>query len=235
MKTAVEVRTTIMAVLVMVAGLAAPATAVRAELILSKLVIDLGTASKRRDDIEVWNNSDERAYVVVDPSEILNPGKADEIRHAEPDPEKRGLLVSPARMILEPGQRKLVRVAAIGPSQERERVYRVTVKPVAGELSSKESGLKLLFGYDVLVLLRPGESRPNVTADRSGSSLTFRNDGNASLELVDGKQCAPSGKDCVDLPGRRLYAGAAWTQELKSTFPVEYTIISNGDSVRKKF
>lgn len=219
----------------MLAGLTVAGQPARAELILSQLVIDLGQGSKQRDDIEIWNKSDERAYVAIDPSEIINPGKAGEIRHQEPDPEKRGLLVSPARMILEPGQRKLVRIAAIGPRQDRERVYRVTVKPVVGELASTTSGLKLLVGYDVLVLLRPTNSRPNVTASRSAGSLTFRNEGNTSLELIDGKQCDSSGKACDELPGKRLYAGAQWTQKLKSSFPVEYTILSNGRSVRRKF
>ena len=58
-------------------------------------------------------------------------------------------------MIHEPGQRKLIRLAVIGLRPARERVYRVTVKPVTGELSASETGLKLLVGYDVLVLFSP--------------------------------------------------------------------------------
>jgi P pilus assembly chaperone PapD len=206
-----------------------------AELVLSQLVVELGSGSKQREDVEVWNNSDERTYVAIDPSEIINAGQSNQARHQEPDPEKRGLLVSPTRMILEPGQRKHVRIARIGLETERERVYRVTIKPVAGELSSTDSGLKVLVGYDVLVLARPSDNHPNLYADRSAGRLTFRNDGNASLELVDGKQCDPIGSACTDLPGKRLYSGAEWSQPLKSDFPVEYTIISNGQSARRKF
>ena len=152
-----------------------------------------------RADIEVWNNSDERSYVVAEPSEIVDAGTSGEQRRTERDPEQRGLLVSPARMILEPGQRKLIRLAAIGPRAPSERVYRVTVKPVAGELSSSETGLKLLIGYDVLVLLRPPEIRTSLSAVRSGSEITFRNNGNASIELIDGKQCTAGKTDlrCV--------------------------------------
>lgn len=219
----------------MLASIGLPASPAHAELVLSQLIVNLGIASKERDDIEIWNNSDERAYVVAEPSEILAPGTAAESRRVEPDPEKRGLLVSPARLILEPGQRKLVRVAAIGPRQDRERVYRITVKPVVGGISSAETGLKLLIGYDVLVLVKPTNNRPNLSANRSGNSLIFKNDGNASLELVDGKQCDPTGKNCTDLPGKRLYAGAQWMQQLKSSSPVEYSIVSNGQSARRKF
>ena len=221
--------------LILLAVLAIPAASVRAELVLSQIVIELGGASQRRADLEVWNNSDERAYVAVEPSEIVNAGQPGETRQAEPDPEKRGLLVSPTRMILEPGQRRLVRFAAMAARTDRERVYRVTVKPVAGALSAEETGLKLLVGYDVLVLARPAEIRPNLSATRSEGRLTFRNDGNASLELVDGKQCEPGGGTCTELPGKRLYAGAQWVLPLRSSAPVDYTIISNGRSSRKTY
>ena len=215
------------------ASLAVPASA-KAEIVLSQLVVDLGAKADQRADIEVWNTSEERAYVAAEPSEIVDAGKPGEQRRTEADPEKRGLLVSPNRMILEPGQRRLIRVAPIGPRGMTERVYRVTVKPVAGELASEVSGLKLLIGYDVLVLLRPIDVRPNLSAVRSGNRLTFRNGGNASVELIDGKQCT-AGKSCAELPGKRLYAGAEWSQELKSASPVEYLVVSAGQSVRKTF
>jgi P pilus assembly chaperone PapD len=210
--------------------------AARAELVLSQLIVDLAKTADGRADIEVWNSSDERAFVVAEPSEILNPGMPAEQRRAEPDPEKRGLLVAPARMILEPGQRKLIRIAAIGPRSSNERVYRVTVKPVTGELSSSETGLKLLVGYDVLVLLRPAVPQPKLSAARDGARITFRNQGNASLELVDGRQCRAAQTDCNALPGKRLYAGAEWSQQLYSpSARVEYTIVSGGESSRKTY
>ena len=122
-------------------------------------------------------------------------------------------------MILEPGQRRQMRFAPVGPREARERVYRVTVKPVAGPLSAAETGLKLLVGYDVLVLLRPADLRSNLVARRVDGRLTFRNEGNASLELIDGRQCVAGRNNCTPLPGKRLYAGAEWSQELPSTHP----------------
>jgi P pilus assembly chaperone PapD len=230
MISAVQIRTALTLI-----ALAAPAYQARAELVLSQLIVDLGATSRQRDDVEIWNNSDERTYVAIEPSEILNAGKSNQSRHQEPDPEKRGLLVSPTRMILEPGQRKNVRMARLGLDADRERVYRVTVKPVVGELAAENPGLKVLVGYDVLVLVRPRGSHPLLTANRSGGSLVFRNDGNSSLELVDGKQCEAPSKRCVDLPGKRLYSGAEWIPPLKSNSPVEYTVVSNGKSVRRAF
>jgi P pilus assembly chaperone PapD len=207
----------------------------KAGIVLSQLIVELQPGKQLKDDIEVWNDSPDRAYVAVEPREILHPGTADESVWKDPDPEKLGLLLTPTRMVLEPGQRKLIRLATLAPPSDNERIYRVTVKPVVGDLQAQSSGLKILVGYDVLVLVRPTVSSPNVSAVRSGRTLKFTNSGNASVELVDGRQCDSSRLHCVDLPGKRLYAGASWSEQLNSDLPVEYTIKEDGRVDRRTF
>jgi P pilus assembly chaperone PapD len=210
-------------------------TAAEAELALSQMIVDLQPGKASRQDIEVWNNSPDNAYVAVEPSEILNPGSGSEARRQDPNPESLGLLVSPARLVLDPGQRKLVRLASIVPATDRERVYRVTIKPVVGVIASDQSGLKILVGYDVLVLVRPAQQRAEVAATRSGDTMTFHNGGNVSVELIEGKECDPSGKICSELAGKRLYAGADWSLQLKPGRRPEYLLKSPEQSVRKSF
>jgi len=217
------------------AALALPVGAARADIVLSELIVELHPGDHGREDVEIWNRDKERAYVAVEPAEIVDPGRPDQSRHEDPDPEKLGLLVAPARMILEPGQRKLVRIATLGADTSREHVYRVTVKPVAGPLQSDSSGLKVLVGNDLLVLVRPTDSRPSVTGKRSGNSLTLHNDGNVSVELTNGRQCDSSGQKCADLPGKRLYAGADWTETLPGAGIVEYSVKSPAGAVSMKF
>ena len=209
------------------AGLTVPA---HGELVLSDLVVELQPGKSSRKDIELWNNSDEPAYVEVAPAEIVNPGQASETRIQELNPERLGLLVSPNRLILEPGQHKVIRVAAIMQPTNNERIYRVTVKPVAGDITGDQSGLKLLVGYDVLAIVRPSSPVPVINASREGRNLVIRNDGNSSAELLNGKQCRLGGKDCATLPGKRLYAGANWRVTLEGDEPVEYSV-KIGDKV----
>ena len=223
------------ALLALGASFMVPASAARAELVLSQLIVQLQSGKKIREDVEVWNNSPERAYVTVEASEVVNPGQPAESRRTDPDPARLGLLVSPARMILEPGQRKLVRMAVVSPRADRERVYRVTVKPTVGEVASEASGLKILIGYDVLVLVRPADLRPNVVASRSGDALIFRNDGNMSVELLEGRQCKAVGVNCTELPAKRLYSGAQWSVKLRSDLPADYTIDSGGKRIQKRY
>jgi P pilus assembly chaperone PapD len=216
-------------------ALVQPIAAARADIVLSQLIVDLQRGTHNRDDVEIWNNGPERAYVAIEPREILDPGRPGQSSREEPDPQKLGLLVAPARMILEPGQRKLVRIAALAADGGRERVYRVTVKPVAGPLASDASGLKVLVGYDVLVLARPSEARPDVTGERSGNRLTVRNDGNVSVELTQGRQCDAANLNCRDLPGKRLYAGAQWTETLPGSGPAEYVVKAPTGENRRRF
>jgi P pilus assembly chaperone PapD len=211
---------------------AAPAGA---ELVVSQLIVELKAGGPRTADVEVFNNSDERSYAIVEPREIVNPGTAREERLTSPDPARLGLLVSPARFILEPRQRRTVRIAAIGDAANHERVYRVTLKPVAGEVSGSESGLKLLVGYDLLILLRPPTVRSAIRSERKGSSLTLINEGNASVELAEGRQCDAGGDNCRALPAKRLYAGASWSQQLPLATNGEYRVRSSSGWSTLKF
>lgn len=229
------VRRLLVAALAMLLPMFQPLGAAGANLVLSELIVDLQPGTRTREDVEVSNAGPDRLYVAVEPALITNPGTARQARTTNPDPEQLGLLATPARMILEPGQRRLLRIAAIGPAPVTERVYRVTVKPVAGPIASASNGLKILVGYDMLVLVRPANPRVEIAGTRSGRTLVVTNSGNSSVELVDGKQCDASGKQCVSLAAKRLYAGVEWSETLPSDGPVEYRVKSPLGDEHKRF
>ena len=206
-----------------------------AELVLSELIVDLQAGKLDREDVEIWNNSPDRSYVAVEPRRIIDPALPSQRDFRDPDPEKLGLLVAPARMILEPGQRKLIRIATLLRSANREQVYRVTVKPVVGGIKSEDSGLKIVVGYDVLVLVRPAQATVNVTGKRTGRTLTFTNSGNVSVEVVDGRQCEVGSQHCAQLPSKRLYPGVSWVVDLQSDQPVQYLLKSPGKNERRTY
>ena len=213
-------------------GAASPAAA---DLVLNMVVVDLVPGQPPRADIEASNTGSERIYVVAEPAEIVNPGRPDERRVASPDPAALGLLVTPQKMILEPGERKLVRIAAIAPPARTDRIYRVTIKPVAGDVSAATSALKILVGYDVLVIARPAVMTGTVTATRTGASMTLANTGTTNVELYEGRQCDPAGKNCAPLPSRRLYAGATWTIAIDPARPVDYKVKTGNAVAGQRF
>jgi P pilus assembly chaperone PapD len=207
----------------------------QAEMVLSQVIVDLMPSKPMREDIEVWNNSSERMYVAADPFEVLHPGAPEEERVAVRDPEAAGLLVAPQRLVLEPGERRIVRVAAIGERPAADRVYRLSIRPVAGDVSASQSALKVLVGYDALVIVRPARFTGDVTGTREGKSLTLTNAGNTAQELFDGRQCDAAGKDCRDLPAKRLYPGVTWQQALPFDTPVTYKAGIGGTAKERTF
>lgn len=217
------------------AALAVPLQPAAAGIALSQAVVDIEPGQPVAQDIEVANDGPDVAYVVAEPSEIRSPGLPGETRVRVEDPGAGGLLVTPQRLILQPGERKLVRVAAIAQRTGADRVWRVTIKPVAGQVSAPGTALKLLVGYDVLVVLRPAAIAPAVAARRAGQALTLTNTGNTNVELYDGKQCAADGPDCRALPARRLYPGQAWTQTLPGAGPARYRMAAGHVSTPQSF
>lgn len=206
-----------------------------AEMVLSQVIVDLQPDKPSHDDIEVWNDSPERLYVVAELAEIQSPGKLDEKRVSNPDPAISGMLVTPQRLVLEPGQRRVIRVSAIAPRGEADRIYRLVIKPVAGPIKADATALKVLLGYDVLVLYRPAKISGDVTATRTGRKITFRNDSNTAQEMFGGKQCDSAGKNCKTLHATRLYSGAIWQQTVDYDTPVEYQMSSGNGARQKRF
>jgi P pilus assembly chaperone PapD len=206
-----------------------------AELGLSQVIVDLSPGAPPRDDIEVSNDGAERIYVVAEPFEIINPGQASEKRVAVTDPGTSGLLVTPQRLILEPGEKRLLRIAMLSPRATTDRIFRITVKPVVGEVTAQKTALKLLVGYDVLAIYRPEANLGKVVGTRNGRLLTLSNIGNSNVEIYDGKHCDPAGENCAVLPARRLYAGMSLAVPLSHDTPVSYKIHDSGRSQQQDF
>lgn len=204
-------------------ALALPAAA-GAELVLSQIVVDLAPGQPAREDIEAYNSGEERLYVSAEPFEILDPGTDGQRREPATNPEQSGILVTPQKLVLEPGERRLIRIAATAPRGPVDRVYRVTIKPEAGEVSANADALKVFVGYDALVLYRPEQITGQVDGRRSGTELVLTNHSNTAQELFDGEQCDASGANCQALPARRLYPGVEWKQILPYETAASYKV-----------
>ena len=212
----------------------APRDAV-AQMVLDKVVLDFLPGQPPRDDVVVQNPSQEPLFILVEPSRIMNPGQPSEERVQFRDPGELGLLVTTNRFIVQPGQRKIIRFAVIGPAIEQDRIYRVTVRPIVGQVESQTTAVKVVFGYDLLVIVRPPNPEPKIEWNRDGLKLSVKNVGSTNALLSQGKQCNADGEDCKDLPPKRLYPGAQWDHELERDTPVEYYLSYAGKVVRQSF
>lgn len=215
----------------MIALAAFAAAQANSELILETLVVELNDGDDGVEDIEIYNSGDERQFVSVEAAFIEDPGLTNR-RVTNPDPEALGMLASPGKAILEPGERRLIRLANLSDEVENEKVYRVLVRPVPPIDEPTTSGLNIMVGYDVLVLVRPEQISRALHGRIDNGVLTLQNDGNASVELLKGTQCRAENA-CTDIPGKRLYSGQSYKIDLDSGLPVDF-VVRYADGVKSE-
>jgi P pilus assembly chaperone PapD len=204
-------------------------------MVLNKVVIDFPGDKVPRDDIKIQNTGDETLFVLVEPFQILNPGTEKQERVKIRDPGKSGLLVTPNRFVLQAKQTKIMRLVVLKPAEKEDRIYRLTVRPVIGDVKAEQTAVKIVIGYDVLVVVRPAGAQGNLAAKREGKKITFSNSGETSVLLSNGKNCDAEGKNCAELPPRRMYVGNTWSVNLEHDTPAEYYVTVREDIRRKQF
>lgn len=209
-----------------------------AEMQLDRSILLFDADARPTQDVEVRNTGEETLYLATEILLVSEPGTEAEARTPVTDPDAAGVLVTPARAVLPPGGRQLLRVVLLEDPAETDRIYRINVRPVVPPLEADQSAVKVVVAYQLLVIQRPLDPEPDLRWVRDGRTIVFRNEGNSNVLLYNGRQCvdAASENDCVDVPGaRRLYAGNVWTLELPRDAPVEMTAAIGNSNARRRF
>lgn len=210
--------------------------ATQADMSLDRSILTFEAHGSPRQDVEITNSGSNNLYLETEILRVSQPGTDAETRERVLDPDAIDLLVTPARLIVPPGARRLLRVVNLGEPADVDRIYRINVRPVVGELEADTTAVKVVIAYQLLVILRPVDPRPKLVWERNGRQITFANEGNSNVLLFNGVQCPPAGGDCVELSqAQRLYAGNSWTLELPLDAAVEFTTGIGQRNVRQRF
>jgi len=200
-----------------------------ASMVLSNAIVHFEEGSSARQDVEIRNSGSEPLYVQIEPHIVLNPGTEQEERVLIKNPREHGLLVTPSRMVLAPGTAKSMRLVKLDmpsdPEERNERIYRISARPVVGDVSAQKNGLKVLIGYEVLAIVYPKSPNPDLLVERSGTTLTAHNQGNTNVLLQEGFQCDTPEQpleECAPVRGKRMYPGLKWSVELTRDLPVRF-------------
>lgn len=226
----------------MLVALLLAAVPAEATMLIDRSILVFRPGEPTRQDIVVINPDQEPLYVKVEILEVTNPGTAEEKRELVKDPEKISLLATPNKLMVEPGSRKVVRIVTLKPDAEQERVFRVNLSPVVGKLEADDDAnvmaVKVVVGYQVLVLVSPAAPKDALEVKRDGTNVTFRNTGNTNILLFNGRQCpTPEAADteCVALSDHRLYPGNEWTQTLPFDQPFDYQLTILEKNQKRRF
>lgn len=224
------------AIALLLLGLSAHAAA---SMSLSRAVVVFQPGEPQRQDIIVRNPDAEPLYIRIEAAEIVNPGKPDQQRKVAREAEDIDLLVTPNRLVLQPGQEKAVRLVSMKPPGDTERIYRVQLTPVVGKIETEaKMAIKVVVAYDTLVVVEPEKPKPSLLARREGKRLTLSNNGNVYALVSNGRQCPVEGAaedQCVPLQGTRIYPGVEWSIDLPYDQPVVYDIESLQKFERRRF
>ncbi len=207
----------------------------RAEFMISNAILEFTTGGPTKQDIELISKDSGDTYIASEIFEIANPGQPNEQRRKIDDPASAGLLVTPDKTVLPAGSRKVMRFVLLKPPDTHEHIYRVTVKPVIkGVNGDGRVGLKILVGYEVLVIVRPAAINTAYNAARRGKTLHIENTGNSNVLFQAGKQCAAPNQ-CADLPVHRVYAGTQIDVALPQDMPISYAVWDGRETAEKNY
>ena len=196
----------------------------QAEFVISSAIVEFTKDGSSQQDIELVSRSKDKDYIVSEISEVLNPGTPDETRKIIDDPEQSRLLVTPDKTILTSGGSRVLRFVLLKDLDQSEHIYRVAIKPVIKGIENKTKvGLKILIGYEVLVIMRPANAEPSFTAQRDGKIFTVINKGNTNILFENGTQCK-SDETCPMPPVLRAYAGQTTSITLPKDQAVDYMV-----------
>ena len=196
-----------------------------AQLAVDRIIVDFTADSPNRNDVQLANTSEtETLFVNVEVLEVENPGTPDETRVVTDDPSQIGLIASPTRVILPPGSRRLVRLVNLFPAEDEERIFRVNFTPVAGEFEAEQSSVRLMVGYQALIIVRPTSTVFDLEGERDGNMLTLTNNSNTNVYLSSIRHCedGQADEECTPLAENRLYPGNVWEMELPGEGQVSF-------------
>lgn len=205
----------------------------QAQLAIDRIIIDFTPDKPPREDVRLVNTSTtETLYIKVAVVEVKNPGFENEKRTTASDPFEVGLLASPNKLVLPPGAQNLVRLVNIQPPGKQDRIFRVDFSPVVGELEASENGVKMMVGYEALVIVRPDSPKANIQYTREKNTIRLNNKGNTNTFVDRIVYCENEEKDsCEFIAGDRLYAGNSWEIELPGEGEVSFNLFDGEKTI----
>ncbi|NOQ12885.1 MAG: fimbria/pilus periplasmic chaperone [Methyloprofundus sp.] len=195
------------------------AVPVQANMVVNKIIINFYSGKTAREDVEVFNSGKEALYISAKLFEIIQPESKAPERRELTDPRDAGIIISPNRFIVAPGQRKVVRLITTQSAIDKDKVYRILMQPHAGKFTTdstqKAAGIKIILGYELLAFIRPANLDASLQVQRKGKSLALHNTGNTNINVREIKLCQDTEQQhCEILGGKRLYSGQQWQLNL---------------------
>ena len=142
--------------------------------------------------VNVKNLGDEPLYLSISLQKVMNPGISPEIKQPLSALTHPGMLASPDKLTLGPGQSRAINLKSLV-EPEAETLYRLYIVPVRSmqvEQAPEDkitAPMSVAIGYGVLVrhMPPPAKQQTGWTHRCTGDGVTLENTGNISLQLSE--------------------------------------------------
>ena len=198
-------------------------TTVNSAMVLNKSIVYFKADAGTTEDVVVRNPDRETLYLQTDVYKVINPGTDDEQRIKVENPDEIMMLVTPQRAVIPSGRSKTIRLVSLEVPKHKEEVYRITFRPIVGDVKATETAIKILIAYQNLIFVEPENPYYEVVAHRNKNEVTFKNSGNVNVFLRSGKQCRILEGESICEPmldSFRIYAGE--TKTITITEDIDY-------------
>lgn len=205
-------------------GVATWSAAASAQVTVNTVILTFRSGQRPVQNVMVGNSSANPAYVLASLEKVLDPESGG--NRAAPSDD---ILISPKTFSIEPNGQRAVRFLVRKPPGEKEVVYRALFTPqdrgfgreFKREVEGRSASIRVLTGMGVLLFVEPPKARGELQWKRTANSILFSNDGNVHVEISEGKSCKGE-KDCVTIPGKRIYGGSTFEMKVASDRTVSF-------------
>lgn len=192
-----------------------------AQLKVSDSVIEM-RASDQSTTIEMSNTGSAPLQVSIDLSAVLAPGilgPSNEITHAA---QSESMHIEPNNFEILPNQIMSVKVHRTARDLDSDEIFRMRVTPTSKQ---SQSGMNIRLSYDLLVMVRPDKSSPDIRLSKTYDEIALVNFGNSNALLSSMQMCDELIGHCQSLPNLRLHTRQILPLPIPPEFDLNHTVI----------
>ncbi|RWR03292.1 hypothetical protein ED28_03070 [[Pantoea] beijingensis] len=157
--------------------------------------ITVRSAYRAKDDVNNQRSETQQyEFVTLEMFEIKNPGENKEIFEKELGKTDPILMFSPTRLVIPYGEERKVRLMPLK-NVDKEKVYRLRIRPAYPEQALEKGKVRFAIGYDVLIRYLPaGKHEQGISISCNSKEWTITSTGNVRSEMrnlvIDGRKGA---------------------------------------------
>lgn len=201
-----------------------------AQLTVSESVIEL-QASEQQSTIQVSNTGAAPVRVSISLQAVPAPGDLGPAHEVTVPVLPEIMRIEPNHFEIQPKQSIDVNVHRAARDLKRDEVYRMHIKP---DLNASRGGSNIRLSYDLLVMVRPDSSSPEIQITKTPAGFALVNQGNSNALLSSMQMCDELNVSCHSLPTVRMYAQQVLPLPVPEEIDSNYIVIKTTQSHREK-